>query len=113
MTEAAERFKQDRALRDEARALLTARYARLKQGLDARSLGERVKDQALIKAKDVAYEAAEVANDSRGVVIGTAVLLLGWFFRKPLAKQAQAWWPELAANFQKLGRTFSKDIPSE
>ncbi|MEO5599209.1 MAG: hypothetical protein ABIQ66_11375 [Novosphingobium sp.] len=113
MTETAERFKQDCALRNEARALLSARYAHFKSGLNARSIGERVKDQALIKAKEVAIEATEVANDSRGVVVGTAALLLGWAFRKPLIAKAREAWPELVTNLQELSAKFSKERPSE
>jgi hypothetical protein len=113
MIDAAERFKQDCALRNEARAVLTARYARLKRGLNARGVGERVKDQAMIKAQEVAIEAVEVANDSRGVVVATAALLVGWMLRKPIAEKAKALWPELVTNLQHLSRKFSKETPSE
>ncbi|MEP7222097.1 MAG: hypothetical protein ABI673_05455 [Novosphingobium sp.] len=108
MTDVADRFRQDCALRKEARALLDARYGRIKSALTAGNLGEKVKDQALISAKKVAIEATEVANDSRGVIIGTAALLLGWAFRKPIMAKVGQWWPALTAETQGIGARLSR-----
>jgi len=93
MSDQGNRLSADRDVRDEARALLTERFNRLKTGLEERGLGQRMADEAAVRARAVATEAIEVANDSRGVVIGTLAVLAAWLLRKPIMNKARAMLP--------------------
>ncbi len=73
-----------RGARDAARATLNGRITALKGELQPGALAGRIKQDLNVKARAASAQAIEVANDSRGVLIGTAAVLLLWLARKPL-----------------------------
>ncbi|MDF8331689.1 hypothetical protein [Novosphingobium cyanobacteriorum] len=82
-----------RALRTEAWALVKQDMARLKGGLEAKPIGQRIKDRATEQAFDVVDEAVAVASDNKAVIGITVAALVGWLFRGPLWNVVQPWLP--------------------
>lgn len=84
MSDLDRRMREDRALRDAARALFTADVAHVRNQLNGKSLSQRVIGRVGDGAKDVLEQAADTADNHRG----TIALLLGavalWFARHPL-----------------------------
>ena len=84
MTDLERRMREDRAVRDAAKALVSADIAYVKSSMSAKTIGERVLDSVGEGAKDVVEQAADAAENNRGVfavLIGAVVL---WFARNPI-----------------------------
>jgi hypothetical protein len=85
MSEILEReMREDRLLRDAARALVEADIAQLKASLAARSIPERIGDRIGEGATDVLDEAVAVADDHKGVIATLIGAIILWFARHPL-----------------------------
>lgn len=108
-----ERIAEDRALRGEAKAVMTERFVALKDALGERGIPARVGDLATDKARAAGREAVAVARENRGVIVGTLGLLGLWFLRKPVARAARAHWPQLGEHLKaaakRLDDLFDKD----
>jgi len=103
-----------RDARDSARAALTGRYLKLREGLAEKGIGARLVDDAKGKAKAAANEAVEIAKENKGIVAATLGALVVWALRKPLLDQAEKWGPRIPAAFRDLtsrigDRFFGKD----
>ena len=77
-------MREDRLLRDAARALVAADIAQLKASLAARSIPERIGDRIGEGATDVLDEAVAVADDHKGVIATLIGAIILWFARHPL-----------------------------
>lgn len=84
MSRLARKLQSDRASRDAAREVFDERLAQLRADLDAKSIGGRIVERIGEDARIVLDEAIDVAENNRGVVIGTIAALMVWFFRKPI-----------------------------
>jgi len=74
-----------RAVRNEARAIVTAHLAEVRADLSAQSVGQRIKHKATEQAVEVLDETRAVVADNKLVIGATATALVGWLARKPLA----------------------------
>jgi hypothetical protein len=74
----------EKALRDSAKQSLDTRMALVKLDLEARSIGGRVADEVVGRAKVVFDEAAEIAEEHPGVIGGTIAALMLWILRNPI-----------------------------
>jgi len=88
MTKSANELLEDRALRDAARGMLQDDIAFIRESISARSLPGRLADRLSGSARDIADEAATVADEHRlalgvGLMLGVAGLA-AWLFRAPL-----------------------------
>lgn len=84
MSEAERRLLDDRATRNAARAVFDGGLDQIREDLAARSIGGRIADQATGEVKAALAEGLAVAKESKGIVAGTVLALLAWFFRGPL-----------------------------
>ena len=84
-------LRDDRANRNAARRVFTARLGRIKGELTARGVGGRIADSAGEKAAKLADEGLAVARESKGVIAATGAALLLWMFRGPLGQVSQPW----------------------
>lgn len=98
MTAGERRIAELRAARDAAREAFDQRLGRAKVDLQPTALRQRVVADAKVKAMALATEAIEIANDSRGVVIGTGAALALWFARRPLGRAATEIWSHRGAS---------------
>lgn len=88
MTEAA-RLAELRELRTEAWALFRKDVDDLREGLEARPIGQRIKDAATGEVVDAMETARDVAAENKAVIGLTVAALAGWFLRRPIAGLAQ------------------------
>lgn len=79
-----DRMREDRRLRDAARALVLADVAHLKADLAHRSVGARAADRISSGASDVYDEAVDVARDHKGALAAILAALVVWFTRNPI-----------------------------
>jgi hypothetical protein len=85
MTDRLERnLREDRLLRDAARALVEADIAQLRASLAERSIPSRIADRIGEGATDVLDEAVEVADDNKGVIAALVGAIVLWFARHPI-----------------------------
>jgi hypothetical protein len=85
MTDQLERtMREDRMLRDAARALVDADVANLRASLAERSIPTRIKDRVGEGASDVLDEAVAVAEDHKGVIATLIAAIILWFARNPI-----------------------------
>jgi hypothetical protein len=77
-------FREDRLLRDAARALVEADVANLRAGLAERSIPGRIADRISEGAADVLDEAVEVAEDHKGAIAALVGAIVLWFARHPI-----------------------------
>ena len=84
MTWRQERMREDRHIRDAARALVEADIKNLRADLSARSIGERAVDRLAVGASEVYEEAIEVAADNKGALMAIVAALGLWFARHPI-----------------------------
>ena len=85
MTDDLERqLREDRMLRDAARALLDADIANLRASLAGKSIPSRIVDRIGEGAADVLDEAIEVADNNKGVIATLIAAILLWFARHPI-----------------------------
>lgn len=75
---------QDRALRDAALAVLKADIANVQSDLAGRGIGERVVGRISAGAVDIFDEAAELADNNRGILATLIGAVLVWFARNPI-----------------------------
>ena len=80
-----------RALREEAWKLVRADIALLQNGLQARPIAQRIKEQAIDEMVDAIDTARDVASENKAVVGLTLAALAGWFLRRPIADLARRW----------------------
>lgn len=100
MTRLPDRFIEDRALRDSARAVLTADIERLRASLAEEGIGSRVSTgvtstistRIRTGARDVLEQAKAQAGDHKGVLAMLVGAILLWLAREPIF----AWLAEFA-----------------
>lgn len=80
---------EDRAVRDAARAVFDARLGEVRRALGERSIPERATDEAKSRARAVAEEGAAIAEESKWVLVATALAILAWLLRRPLLNSAR------------------------
>lgn len=78
----AQALEQAKAARNAAHETFQAQLLQVQEDLEARGIGGRIAD----RAGEVAAEAADVANEHKGVVAGTVTAILLWLFRDPIIK---------------------------
>lgn len=84
MTARLERMREDRHIRDAARALVDADIENLRADLSAKGIGERAMDRVTTGASQVYDEALEVAADHKGALAAIVAALVLWFARHPI-----------------------------
>jgi len=84
MTEAEQALVEDRALRDDARAVFDARLSGVRAALSAKGVVPRARDEVLDRGRATASEAAKIASEYRWIVASTLLAILAWLLRKPL-----------------------------
>ncbi|MCR2833937.1 hypothetical protein [Parerythrobacter lacustris] len=77
-------FAQDRALRDAAFALLKADVSHLRTDISAEGLMSRFAGRMSEGAIDVYEDAAEIAENNRGLLVALIAALVLWFAREPI-----------------------------
>lgn len=77
-------LREDRALRNAARAILDADVAHLRASLVGKSIGSRIVDRIGRGAADVFDEAVEVADSHKGALATLLAAVVLWFARNPL-----------------------------
>lgn len=78
------RLRQDRAIRDGAKAVFMQDYRHLRKDLAEKGVGSRLFDRAAIGATDVFDEAVEVADNNRGALYALLAAIGLWFARNPI-----------------------------
>lgn len=90
-------FREDRAMRDAARRLVSNDWRNIRGGLGERGVGERFVGRMEVGAAGLADDAAAYVEDNPGKVgAGVAIAVaaaLGWMFRDSLTEKMQDWWP--------------------
>ena len=85
MTDELERqLREDRMLRDAARALVEADVANLRASLAGRSISSRIIDRIGDGAADVLDEAVAAADNNKGVIATLIAAIVLWFARHPI-----------------------------
>ncbi len=84
MSDPERKMIEDRALRDAALALVQADIAHLRTDLTNKGLGARFIDRLTEGANDVLDEAADVAENNRGVLLTLLAAVVLWLARNPL-----------------------------
>jgi len=77
-------LREDRLLRDAARALVDADIVQLKASLATRSIPTRIVDRIGEGATDVLDEAVAVADDHKGAIATLVGAIILWFARHPI-----------------------------
>lgn len=92
MNDLPHQFREDKALRDAAKAVLDADLAHLKAGIADKGVAGRLREQVTGKVKrrvsagtrDLLTEVKTHAGDHRGVIAVIVGALIMWFGREPL-----------------------------
>lgn len=84
MSELHRRMREDRYLRDSAKALFDADFDQLKTGLTQKGFAAMAIDTVRDGAVDIYEEALEVAEDHKGALAALLAAILVWFARNPL-----------------------------
>jgi hypothetical protein len=79
-----QRMREDRMLRDAARALVEADVANLRASLAERSIPGRVVDRITEGAADALDEATNLAERHRGVIAAIVAGMVLWLARNPI-----------------------------
>lgn len=79
-----ERMEADRSLRDAARALLSDDMARIRRGMNERSIPARALDRTTEGAADLLEELSNVASQHKGLVAAVIGAFTLWLARNPL-----------------------------
>lgn len=77
-------LRQDRAIRDSAKAVFMQDYHHLREDLAEKGVGSRLFDRVAIGATDVFDEAVEVADNNRGALYALLAAVGLWFARNPI-----------------------------
>jgi len=84
MSDLADQFAEDQALRDAALQLFKSDIALIRAELDDRGIGTRAKDRLGEAALGMADDAIDYVEDNKGWVAAGAAALVLWFARKPI-----------------------------
>ena len=88
MTDPTRQLLEDRAMRDAGRGLVQSDISFIRESVAARSVPARLLDRVSGGARDIADEAAVVAEENRKVLAASVALgtlgLVGWIFRDRL-----------------------------
>jgi len=100
MANSVHQLLEDRAMRDAARDLVHGDIGFIRESLGMRSVPARLADRLTGSAREIADEAAAVAEENRtvlsaGLVLATLGLGL-WFFREPLQDTADNLWKRIS-----------------
>lgn len=79
-----------RALRNQAWRIVRDDIDDLQDGLEARGIGERIKDRAAAEAHEAWDEAVDIAAEHKRVVAATLLALVAWFLRGPIVRSFEA-----------------------
>jgi hypothetical protein len=77
-------LREDRVLRDAARALFRADVSHVRADLTSRGIGARLVDRLGEGAADVFEEAMEVADSHKGALATLVAAIVLWFARNPI-----------------------------
>lgn len=77
-------MREDRAVRDAARALVDADVAQLKNTFSGKSMTKRVADRVSEGAQDIFEEAVDAADDHKGALATLIAAVVLWFAHFPL-----------------------------
>lgn len=88
MTTASE-YKELRELRGRAWTQMRSDLDAFRDALEARPIGQRIKDKATGEVVEMIDTARDVASENRTVIGLTFAALLGWFLRRPISDLAQ------------------------
>jgi hypothetical protein len=83
-------LEQAKAARDLARRAYEDHLSQVREDLAARGIGGRIADRAGAALND----AADIANDNKGVVAGTLAALVVWLLRGPIVRAIGRLWTE-------------------
>lgn len=75
-----EALEQAKITRNAAQEAFQLQLIQVREDLEARGIGGRIAD----RAGEAVADAAEVANENKGVIAGTLVALALWFLRGPI-----------------------------
>lgn len=84
MSDLKAQMREDRAIRDAARALVEADVAQLKITFSGKSLAKRVTDRVSEGAQDIFEEAVEAADSNRGALATLIAAVVLWFAHNPI-----------------------------
>lgn len=73
-----------RGLRDDARGLLKADIALLRDALADRPLGQRIRERAVHEAGEAIDHAKDIAGDNKPLVATICAVMVGWMLRGPI-----------------------------
>lgn len=81
-------LEQAKATRNAANMAFRQQLAQIQEDLAARGIGGRIVD----RAGEAAANAAEVANEHKGIVAGTVGAIALWFLRGPIIRLVSQLW---------------------
>ena len=84
MTDRLAMMKQDRYLRDSAKALVEADIDHLKTSFARKSLTERAVDRVVGGASELYDDAVDIAGDNKGALAALVAAVVVWFARNPI-----------------------------
>lgn len=73
-----------RLLRHEARALVQADIATLRDALTDRPIGQRIKERAAHEAAEAIDQARDIASENKAIIAVVAAAIAGWLMRGPI-----------------------------
>ena len=82
----AQQLKEDRVLRDAARALFLTDLQLIRQDVRERGVGQRLADRLGEGASDMMEDAVDYASDNRGVIAAAVIAAILWFARGPILR---------------------------
>lgn len=83
-TQLERQLREDRMLRDAAKAMVEADVAYLRASLAGRSIPSRIADRIGEGAQDAMDEAAELAAENKGLIAAAVAAVILWLARHPL-----------------------------
>lgn len=87
-------LKEDRALRDAARALIEADISQVKADFAVKNVGLRFASRMKEGAVDIYEDAVDIADDKRGVLATLIAAMVIWFARNPIMSLFDDKYPE-------------------
>jgi hypothetical protein len=105
MNRATPDLAEKRRIRDQAKAGFKGKLSRTKQDLAPDAVKARLINDARHKAVEIAQDAMAIANDSRGVIVGTVAVLAVWAARRQIGSAVKGLW---AAGANSAGRRWPK-----
>lgn len=82
----AQQLKEDRTLRDAARALFLTDLQLIRQDVKERGIGQRLADRLGEGASDMMEDAADYASDNRSIIAVAVIATILWFARGPILR---------------------------